>query len=285
MLDKKMMRRIKVGFLIGTLLLCVIYIVNKWMLYNQLDSSYPEITFEQDILEVSVTATEEELLAGVQAIDKKDGDVTDSIMIESMSNLLEGNQRIVTYAAFDGDNHVGKAERRIQYTDYTPIRFRLDSSLMVTYENADLTRSLESLHADDCIDGDISNQIVILDKNVSDIGAETITEIYEIQVTNSCGEVAELKLPVKTSLSSSTTNSQYISITLSKYLTYTPLGSTLDLSSFIAGVSYRGEEVDASGVTVSTDLDTSKAGVYTATYSLTRDEMTAACDLIIVVEE
>lgn len=284
MLDKKIMRRIKVGFLIGTLLLCVIYIVNKWMLYNQLDSSYPEITFEQDILEVSVTATEEELLAGVQAIDKKDGDVTDSIIIESMSNLLEGNQRIVTYAAFDGDNHVGKAERRIQYTDYTPVRFSL-SKPIVASSGLEWSELLSPFQVIDCVDGDISDRIVILKSSVVSMTSEYIISNYSVQVTNSCGEVAELKLPVKTSLSGTSLNNTYLEITLSEYLTYTSLGSTLDLSSFITGVSYRGEAVAASDVTISTDLDTSKAGVYTATYSLTRDEATATCDLIIVVEE
>lgn len=284
MLDKKIMRRIKVGFLIGALLLCVIYIVNKWMLYNQLDSSYPEITFEQDILEVSVTATEEELLAGVQAIDKKDGDVTDSIIIESMSNLLEGNQRIVTYAAFDGDNHVGKAERRIQYTDYTPVRFSL-SKPIVASSGLEWSELLSPLQVIDCVDGDISDRIVILKSSVVSMTSEYIISNYSVQVTNSCGEVAELKLPVKTSLSGTSLNNTYLEITLSEYLTYVPLGSTLDLSSFITGVSYRGEAVAASDVTISTDLDTSKAGVYTATYSLTRDEATATCDLIIVVEE
>lgn len=284
MLDKKIMRRIKVGFLIGTLLLCVIYIVNKWMLYNQLDSSYPEITFEQDILEVSVTATEEELLAGVQAKDKKDGDVTDSIIIESMSNLLEGNQRIVTYAAFDGDNHVGKAERRIQYTDYTPVRFSL-SKPIVASSGLEWSELLSPLQVIDCVDGDISDRIVILKSSVVSMTSEYIISNYSVQVTNSCGEVAELKLPVKTSLSGTSSNNTYLEITLSEYLTYTSLGSTLDLSSFITGVSYRGEAVAASDVTISTDLDTSKAGVYTATYSLTRNEATATCDLIIVVEE
>lgn len=284
MLDKKIMRRIKVGFLIGALLLCVIYIVNKWMLYNQLDSSYPEITFEQDILEVSVTATEEDLLAGVQAIDKKDGDVTDSIIIESMSNLLEGNQRIVTYAAFDGDNHVGKAERRIQYTDYTPVRFSL-SKPIVASSGLEWSELLSPLQVIDCVDGDISDRIVILKSSVVSMTSEYIISNYSVQVTNSCGEVAELKLPVKTSLSGTSLNNTYLEITLSEYLTYTSLGSTLDLSSFITGVSYRGEAVAASDVTISTDLDTSKAGVYTATYSLTRNEATATCDLIIVVEE
>lgn len=119
MLDKKMMRRVKLGFVFVTLLLFAIYIVNKWMLYNQLDASYPEITFEQDVLEVSVGVAEEELLEGVNASDKRDGDVTDTILIESMSNMLDGKQRIVTYAAFDKDNHVGKAEHRIRYRLHT----------------------------------------------------------------------------------------------------------------------------------------------------------------------
>lgn len=285
MLDKKIISRIKLGLLIATILLFTIYVINKWMLNNQFDSSYPEITFDQDVLNVSVAVTEEELLAGVTATDKKDGDVTDTVIIESMSNLLAGNQRIVTYAAFDGDNHVGKAERRIQYTDYKPIRFYLESPLVMSSLGAGIDEILEPLRASDCIDGDISDQIIVVDTEILNLTTDKVSMIYSVQATNSCGEVAELKLPVKTSLSGSTTNGQYISITLSEYLTYTSLGSTPDLSSFVTSATFRGEEVSKADIAISTDLDTSKPGVYTATYSLTRDESTATCDLIIVVEE
>lgn len=285
MLDKKMMRRVKLGFVFVTLLLFVIYIVNKWMHYNQLDASYPEITFEQDVLEVSVGVAEEELLEGVNASDKRDGDVTDTILIESMSNMLDGKQRIVTYAAFDKDNHVGKAERRIQYTDYTPIRFQLASPLSVSSLGAGIDEILEPLGAVDCIDGDISDRIIVLDTDILNLTTDAASIIYKVQVTNSCGEVAELELPVKVNLSGSNANSQYGSIVLSEYLTYTTLGTDLDLASFITSASFRGEEVKSSDIVISTDLDTSKAGVYTATYTLTRDESIATCDLIIVVEE
>ena len=284
MLDKKMMRRVKLGFVFVTLLLFVIYIVNKWMLYNQLDASYPEITFEQDVLEVSVGVAEEELLEGVNASDKRDGDVTDTILIESMSNMLDGNQRIVTYAAFDKDNHVGKAERRIQYTDYTPIRFIL-SEPIVASSSQEWSKLLKPLQAFDCVDGDISDRIIILKSSMISMTSKYTISTYKVQVTNSCGEVAELELPVKVNLSGSNANSQYGSIVLSEYLTYTTLGTDLDLASFITSASFRGEEVKSSDIVISTDLDTSKAGVYTATYTLTRDESIATCDLIIVVEE
>lgn len=284
MLDKKMMRRVKLGFVFVTLLLFVIYIVNKWMHYNQLDASYPEITFEQDVLEVSVGVAEEELLEGVNASDKRDGDVTDTILIESMSNMLDGNQRIVTYAAFDKDNHVGKAERRIQYTDYTPIRFIL-SEPIVASSSQEWSKLLKPLQAFDCVDGDISDRIIILKSSMISMTSKYTISTYKVQVTNSCGEVAELELPVKVNLSGSNANSQYGSIVLSEYLTYTTLGTDLDLASFITSASFRGEEVKSSDIVISTDLDTSKAGVYTATYTLTRDESIATCDLIIVVEE
>lgn len=284
MLDKKMMRRVKLGFVFVTLLLFVIYIVNKWMHYNQLDASYPEITFEQDVLEVSVGVAEEELLEGVNASDKRDGDVTDTILIESMSNMLDGKQRIVTYAAFDKDNHVGKAERRIQYTDYTPIRFIL-SEPIVASSSQEWSKLLKPLQAFDCVDGDISDRIIILKSSMISMTSKYTISTYKVQVTNSCGEVAELELPVKVNLSGSNANSQYGSIVLSEYLTYTTLGTDLDLASFITSASFRGEEVKSSDIVISTDLDTSKAGVYTATYTLTRDESIATCDLIIVVEE
>lgn len=159
------------------------------------------------------------------------------------------------------------------------------SKPIVASSGLEWSELLSPLQVIDCVDGDISDRIVILKSSVVSMTSEYIISNYSVQVTNSCGEVAELKLPVKTSLSGTSSNNTYLEITLSEYLTYTSLGSTLDLSSFITGVSYRGEAVAASDVTISTDLDTSKAGVYTATYSLTRNEATATCDLIIVVEE
>ena len=106
MWDKEKVRKLKIAMFTVMMATLVVYIANKLMLNDKFDNTYPEIQFEQDLLEVSVKATEQDLLQGVTATDKKDGDITDSIIIENMSNMLENNERIVTYVAFDRDKPV-----------------------------------------------------------------------------------------------------------------------------------------------------------------------------------
>ena len=90
-----------------------------------IDSSGPKMSIEQEILEVSVNDSEEKLLEGITAWDKKDGDVTDSVVLESLSAFISGSTRLATYAAFDSDQHVVRESRRITYTDYTKPEFSM----------------------------------------------------------------------------------------------------------------------------------------------------------------
>ena len=84
-----------------------------------LDKTIPEITIPPGILEVSLSADRSELLQGLSAYDKKDGDLTDTIIIESISRFTEPGVAMVTYAVCDSDNHVGSASRKIRYIDDT----------------------------------------------------------------------------------------------------------------------------------------------------------------------
>ncbi len=49
----------------------------------------PVITMDQQELTVGLNATDEDFLQGVKAVDENDGDVTDSLVVESVSNFLE----------------------------------------------------------------------------------------------------------------------------------------------------------------------------------------------------
>ncbi len=282
MLKRKTLEQIRRILLLLALVMLVLYGINRMLLYRSFDKTGPEISFEEELLEVSVEVTEEELLEGVTAVDEKDGDVTDSIIIESISKLLAGDERIVTYAAFDGDNHVGKAERRIQYTDYTSPRFSLNEPL-ITSLSSDMSEMIGALHAKDCIDGDISDQIVITNADITGLTGEEASMTYEVQVTNSCGDIASLKLPV--SINMSGTSNSFSEIELKKYLIYSKVGKKVDLKSYIKDVVAAGQSVSSADVKVSTDLDTSEAGVYTATYTLPGVDDAASTQLYIVVEE
>lgn len=265
-------------------ILIALYAVNAWLLYRDSDSAGPELTFDESVLEVSITSTEEELLAGVTAVDKKDGDVSDTVMIESMSKMLEGNQRVVTYAAFDKDGHAGKAERRIQYTDYTAPRFSLTGPLEINMSSSDFSVTLQPLHATDCIDGDISDQIIVVNTELENMSLESMSGIYEVQVTNSCGDVASLKLPIKMDLTGESTSTGNAQILLSEYLIYTKVGEVISPADYVQAAIAGGYEYSAGEVLINSSVDVNTPGVYTVTYSVENGGNKATVDLIVVVE-
>lgn len=274
MLKKKTIMQIRKILMITAAAMILLYGLNRILLYRSFDKSVPEITFEQNMLQVSVEVTEEELLEGVKATDKKDGDVTETVIIESISKMLEDNVRVVTYAAFDKDNNVGKAERKIQYTDYKAPRFSLEEPLGSSSLTANAGDMLAPLKAMDCVDGDISDQIVITSMDIGGLSAEDASLICEVQVTNSSGDIASLKLPVSVSMSGNSGNKM---IELKEYLIYTKVGKNVNLKSYI--------KEDTGDVKVESDLDTSTPGVYTATYTQNIGQTKAQTQLYIVVEE
>lgn len=282
MAKKSTRRRLQILLLAAAVIMVILYIVNRWVLYSRFDRSTPEITFDSEVLEVSVAVTEEELLNGVTAADKKDGDVTDTIIIESISKMLGDHERIVTYAAFDKDNHVGKAQRKIRYTDYTSPRFSLDGPLEAGTMNAEMSDILAPLHATDCIDGDLTSQIVVIDTEITSMSADAMTAQYEVQVTNSCGDVTTLKLPVRMQMN---TSGSFAEIKLSEYLAYRKVGEVVDPAAFVVSASAGGQEYGVGGVQINSNLDTSMPGVYTVTYTLSVEGNSTSTDLIIVVEE
>lgn len=282
MQDKKIEKYIKIALIMIAAAVFTLYSANKWMVLRRLDNPPPKITFDEELLLVSVDASQEELLQGVHAVDPEDGDVSDSIMIESMSNLLEGNQRIVIYAAFDGDNHVGKSQRRIQYTDYSPLHFSLDKPIEAS-DDVELSEMLAPLKAYDCIDGDISDQIVVMDRLKLEETTEYKVWIYRVQVTNSCGEVAMLELPVMISKDGADIYGRGHIIELSDYLIYCKTGDYVNPESYLANIHL--DEDEEHTLTIDTALDVSIPGVYMVTYKVTWGNDFATRNLIIVVEE
>ena len=285
MWGEKTVKRIKSVLFCVMLLVAALYALNRWLLYSSFDRTVPEITFGQELLEISVDAPKEELLSDVKAVDARDGDVTDTVIIESLSGLLNNQERLVTYAAFDRDNHVTKAERRIRYTDYTSPRFSLDAPLEASSASEEISEILAPLHASDCIDGDLTDQIVVMDSSLSSLTSESLSMQYEVQVTNSCGDVVSLVLPVKIRMSGEGNFGGLASIELTDYLIYRKVGDAVNYGALLESAVIRGEEYGMDAVQVQSDLDSSKPGVYTATYSIEQEEEKASVDLLIVVEE
>ena len=92
------------------LLVCVVLYLGK-------DRKGPEIIFDEEKQIVySEEMDVELLLEGVTAVDEKDGDVSESLLVEKVAGT-NGREVIVTYVARDGANNVGKASRAFAVAD------------------------------------------------------------------------------------------------------------------------------------------------------------------------
>ena len=133
------------------------------------DKTIPVITLEEEIIEVSLKATDEEMLAGVTAYDEKDGDLTDRIIIESVSRFTEKGVSKITYAVCDSNNNVAKATRKVKFKGYESPKFKVSGNLCFSlYERIDIS---ELITASDSLEGNISSKIVITSEKYSSTNA------------------------------------------------------------------------------------------------------------------
>lgn len=192
------------------------------------DSSGPVISTDEETLEVSIYDGEEVLLEGVTAVDKKDGDVTDSIIVESVSKFYGDDVRTVTYAAFDSDDHISKTTKEIRYTDYVGPRFELSGSLR--FRAGEVVNIEKIVTASDCLDGDLSNKIKI---NSDTTINNRVTGFYTIkyEVTNSAGD--NVVLPIDIEIYEPVNNE--VELNLDRYLVYYE-GEEINYKDFLKSV-------------------------------------------------
>lgn len=224
-------------------------------------AEYPVIQFAQNSIRVSVNVDDTALLQGVTAYDPEDGDVTNSLVVEGMTSVNNGSRIKVSYAAFDSRNHVSKASRMIELTDYTGPRFKLSAPLIFTQSKVEV---FSYLSAEDPFDGDISARIKfsIVDEVLS------LTELgeYEVKfmVTNSLGDTESIALPVEIA----SKEVKPAGIRLSDYLVYLKIGDEFSAEDYV--MSYTSNGVDRNdhyGLKITNGVNTSQAGVYTVEYS------------------
>lgn len=241
------------------------------------DTTYPEISFDSETLRVPVDAGEAALLSGVTAYDKKDGDLTDRIIVESISNFLTDGVCNVTYAVMDSDNHVSKAQRRLEYDNYRAPRFTMSDDMIFTTGSS--FNVLDILGAQDVIDGDISGRIKLI---ASDLNVN-VSGVYAMkaQVTNSKGDVSYLEFQVvlQTAVSSAPR------IELTDYLIYLGQNETFDPRAMVASVTQSGGATGEPELTIDSGVNVSEPGTYMVDYSATdANGRTGVARLIVVVE-
>lgn len=222
------------------------------------DSTPPQISCDTGTIEVSVSDPESVLLQGVTAKDNRDGDLTSSIMIKGVSNLLSGNTARVSYIVFDSSNNMATCQRTIRYTDYEKPRFSLSEPLIYPVEGPVMV--LGRLNATDSAGEDISGNISIVSQNVNMYAAGTY--FITAQVTNSQGDIESVTLP----LIISSTKKQLVE--LKEYLVYLDQGASFNSGSYVSSVTdSAGAVYDPSHVSVEGQVDTAVPGTYYVSYS------------------
>lgn len=83
---------------------CVVLLLNK-------DKKPPVISFSENDLIYYSGIDNEKLLQGVTAVDAKDGDVSDRIVVEKIVQNKDENRAVVYYAVTDLDGNAAKASR------------------------------------------------------------------------------------------------------------------------------------------------------------------------------
>ena len=244
------------------------------------DDTVPEILCDSPKIVMKIDDTEEKLLEGIRAIDEKDGDITDKIIVEYISNFIEPGVARVTYAVADEDNHVAKYTRSVVYEDYVSPRFTLESDLV--FQAGTTVNILNILGAEDVIDGDISNKVRITSSDL----VTTSEGVYHIaaKISNSRGDSSALELPV------------YITprdpmlpvVELNEYLVYLPKGGIFNSDRYLKSVTAAGAQkpMENPQIQVDSPINMMRAGVYQVTYRASDENgREGHAILTVVVEE
>lgn len=236
------------------------------------DRNPPIIHIAPQPLEISVNAPKGILLQDVTAEDDISGDVTDSIVLESIRLLSRDGKVSVGYAAFDSAGNVSKAQREVQYRNYRSPRFTLNGPLLyASGKNFDV---LNDIGATDSIDGDIHHHVRAMlpeDTPLTSVG----THMVQLQVTNSLGDTTTEIFPVEIYAS----EEYSADLTLKEYLIYLPIGGIFNAKFYPDTVTFRGTTYELGpvlpeGYSLEIDgkVDTLTLGVYPVTYTLTYTE-------------
>jgi hypothetical protein len=252
------------------------------------DQKIPEFHIEDGILEISVHDDIEAYLQGITAQDNKDGDVTDSIVVEKYGQIGDNNEFVVTYAAFDQAGNVAKQRRTVRFRDYVSPRFSLDAPLLFLY-GRDVSIE-KNVHVYDVIDGNISHKIKPTVVSQVPLSSEGIHEML-FRVTNSMGDTVELQLPVEIY----PTGKYDANLTLKEYLIYLPKGSSFNAEDYLGTFYYQDMDIALwNGVplnlklTISGHVNADVQGVYPVAYTVSFEQgqntISAISKLIVIVE-
>ena len=245
--------------------------------YSNLNTDYPTITNSSENLQISVQDPPETLFEGLRAWDATDGDLTEDIMVASVSHFLEPGTVSVKYVVFDSHNNFATLTRRVHYTDYEAPAFSLEKAPVYTVGSSfDL---LDYIRVEDGIDGDISDHVRVISNMVNSFSEGNYPVVLE--VSNSCGDTSQITLWVSYRKRESTAT-----VTLNRYIVYMQQGETFEPMQLVASVTDRnGIALKTENITVQGALNADTPGCYQLVYSYDDGKLTGESPLTVVVTE
>ena len=286
-----MMKKLRIAILIFFIAVAGVFAYTTIERRLTIDYNAPTIMADEERISVSISATEEDLLKGMTATDNIDGDVSNTLVVVSESKFTSKGVQQVHYAAFDSNRNVGTSTREVVYIDYVSPRFRLSAPLRYANGTTGIDY-LEHMTAEDCLDGNITQQIKISLGKTTAVSSSSVLQQINVQVTNSGGDTSTLELTA--SLEDYLLFSQPAPA-LREYIEYVPCGGVIDLDSYPIGIwaaggvrSFIDSKLTPDNISVDLNgLDLNTPGLYKVIYSLTGadGEALGTAELIVIVED
>lgn len=280
------------------------------------DMEGPVIICNEETITASIEDTDKDLLNGISALDEVDGDVSDTLIIESVL-MNEEKECTVEYAAFDNSNNVSKFSRTVIYEDYHSPHFSISGPLRFVLGNK--SQIMQTISADDCIDGNLTNRIKLVKKDSETEYTGVGIYNYEVQVTNSLGDTAILPVSVEFYADSYEERLFRPNIYLTGYAVYIGKGTKFNAKDYLSSVeigntlyvfeeninsntAYNEEKnaalakmteagkqiagsISCDAVKFQSNVNTKESGVYTVEYSYTtKDGYSGTTQMVVVVE-
>lgn len=237
----------------------------------------------EDMITVSVSVTDEELLKFVTASDKQDGDLTSDIVVSRKTYFIGPKVSTITYSVCDSDNNITSLTKNVFYSDYkSPEITLLNEFIFPSGYNFDLSRYVQ---ATDVIDGNLSDYVKVISSEFANVHGQYKVNI---KVSNSMADCTDI------TINAIVTDEDYsqVRIVLNSYTTYVTVGETVDYESFIQNVvNKRATYYDADDIKIdASNVDLTKPGVYDVFYRIpkSRDEADGNATmsrLVVVVRE
>ena len=228
------------------------------------DTKGPEIVFSDNTTTLyRPDMSTEELLAGVTATDDTDGDVTDSLTVESVYDL-DDTHVVVTYTAKDRSNNITKQRHKMELDPSAASKYSEDSSEFGEKTDTAATTSFDTNQTENSADSEETTD------TSADTARESDTDSSVAETTQTpTPEVDEAAAEKeKQTAEADAMPAQNPRIYLSDYLVRVPVGTSIDLLSYVSEIKDDSDDVYAlwRKVQITGKVNSAVPGTYKCTY-------------------